>query len=208
MTDNTKSPWPDVPRIVFGPGDPGTLNACIEWVMSRPDRLQGYAEGYRIAARCLHAVAEEQSVSPDRLVFPLAFLWRHHVELMLKDIIARGRALDGGEPTFPEHHRLVDLWNEALGHIRKVGNADRSDIAVVAQNMRELERIDAGSFAFRYPAEKGTGEDALRGVQYINLRTLQEAIEPISNFLNAAISVQSQRAEHLIAEGVRTSGVR
>jgi hypothetical protein len=73
--------WPDVPRVCFGEGDPPLLNAAVGWVQSRPHDMHGYVEGYRKAATALYAYASSRQASPDYLAFPLAFLWRQHLEL-------------------------------------------------------------------------------------------------------------------------------
>jgi len=139
--------WPDVPRLCFGAGSPAHLNACVGWEQTRPDGMLGYVEGYRNAAVALFEASVEKPVSPDFLVFPLAFLWRHHVELALKDIIAIGRQLRGEPWGFPEHHRLLMLWKEARPYVVECGDPSAPEPANVEANIQEFETIAVGHVA-------------------------------------------------------------
>ena len=140
--DHERIAWPDVPRLAFGPGTPGELNADVQWVQSRPQDMYGYIEGYRRAARAVFAFAVETRASPEYMLFPIAFTWRHYLELALKDIIAAARSLVGKEWGFPQGHRLLDLWREARPHIAELGDPTSPELDIVEANICEFERID------------------------------------------------------------------
>src|SRR5689334_21242971 len=84
---------PDVPRLCFGYGDERQLNACVSWVLGMND-FYPYAEGYKRAAAALFETAAARHESPDYILWPMAFMWRHYLELALKDTNLRGRALE------------------------------------------------------------------------------------------------------------------
>ena len=181
--------WPDVPRLCFGPGEPGLLNACVGWVQSRPHEMGGYVEGYRRAAVALYEGAVETNESPDYVVFPMAFLWRHHIELALKDIIAAGRQLAGEPWGFPPHHRLLDLWRDARPHITQCGDPAAPELDNVEANLREFETVDPWSDGFRYPLNRDrTGRSLPNAPEYVNLRVLHDGMEALANFLSAVRS--------------------
>jgi hypothetical protein len=71
-------------------GDDRRYIADVRWVQSRKDFF-GYVEGYRRAAETLFESLEHTPQSPNFMVWPLAFLWRHFIEISLKDIIATGK---------------------------------------------------------------------------------------------------------------------
>jgi hypothetical protein len=48
--------------------------------------LLGYADSYRQAAESLYQARWSAGGTDNLLLFPLAFLWRHHIELTLKGI--------------------------------------------------------------------------------------------------------------------------
>src|SRR5262245_42130618 len=114
-------PWPDVPRLAFGAGYPVNLNANVAWVRSQTRDMYGYVEGYRRAAVAIYDYAVESRSSPDYMLFPIAFAWRHYLEIALKDIIAAGRELAGKEWSYPKGHHILDLWREAHPHIIELG---------------------------------------------------------------------------------------
>src|SRR5262245_29386486 len=155
--DQNSTRWPDVPRTCFGPGMPRHLNACVDWVLSGPHGMTGYIEGYRRAAEAVYESTVRTRTSPEYTVFPLAFLWRHHVELALKAIIALGRELKHEDGRFPEHHGLVNLWRAAKPHLVDCSNAQNPELVNVEANLYEFERIDPASLGFRYPIEKSSG---------------------------------------------------
>lgn len=194
--DEYKFAWPDVPRICFGPGQPRKLNACVGWVQSRPHDMHGYVEGYRQAATVLVEHAEELQASPDYLVFPFAFMWRQHIELALKQIIAVGRELNNEPCGFPDGHKLVNLWNTAKPFVLQTGDPRAPEIATVEANIKEFERIDPYADGFRYPLDRGQAGPSLPNVpDLVNLRVLQDAMEALANFLSAVTSELRRRIE-------------
>lgn len=189
--------WPDVPRLCFGPGDPGHLNASVGLGQARPREMFGYIEGYRKAAVDLLGSVATTDTSPDYLVFPMAFLWRHHLELALKDIIATGRQLVGEPWGFPPHHRLLDLWKDAHPHIVRCGDPAAPELANVEANLTEFETIDPGSDGFRYPLNRDrTGPSLPNAPEYVNLRVLHDAMEALANFLSAVRSELGVRLDY------------
>lgn len=191
--------WPDVPRLCFGPGEPAELNACVGWVQARPHDMFGYVEGYRKAAVALFESTVATNTSPDYVVFPITFLWRHHVELALKDIIATGRQLAGEPWGFPANHRLLELWKEARPHIVECGDPFAPELANVEANLREFGEIDPRSDGFRYPLNRDRTERSLPNApEYVNLRVLHEAMEALANFLSGVRSELGVRLEYVV----------
>jgi hypothetical protein len=163
--------------------------------------MHGYVEGYRRAATAVYDEALRTRTSPEYAIFPLAFLWRHHLELALKQIIATGRMIAGEDWRFPEHHRLLDLWRDAKPHIELVGSLDVPEISHVEANLQEFEKIDPASFGFRYPLQRGTGDRTLIDAPgALNMRVLHEGMEAVSNFLDAVQMGLSVHLEHARTE--------
>lgn len=202
MTDTPESignklgiPWPDVPRLCFGPGEDWRLDANVPWVQAQKD-IYPYAEGYRRAAVVLLDSMPEIEQNPDFLLWPLAFLWRHHIELMLKDIIGKGRLLEHQDAGFPEHHRLVDLWREAKAHIARCGSDDAPELVHVETAIVEFQRVDPGATGFRYPfARKDGGPSLPDAPECINLRALQTTMEGLANFFDCVCAELEMRLD-------------
>ncbi|EFH8745037.1 hypothetical protein GF050_17545 [Escherichia coli] len=65
-------------------------NACLNYM---PDHGTAYTEGYRRAADILINHIDESGRDQDFLVYPVLFLYRHHLELLIKQIIGLALAL-------------------------------------------------------------------------------------------------------------------
>jgi hypothetical protein len=192
--------WPDTPRPPFGPGDPWDhgLNAEVRYVQSRKN-FHAYLEGYRRAAIKLFKSACDEGRGANYYVWPLAFLWRHHIELSLKAVIGSGRALDLRRATFPHGHRLVALWREALPHIIACGSADSPELPNVQSTLEDFERLDPGSDGFRYPlARDGVNASLQDPPHTINLRTLHQSMGAVAQFLTCVRTEMTVRLDSLM----------
>jgi hypothetical protein len=193
--------WPDVQRLAFGPGvrsHPRTT-ANLDWsFLSGNERMFGYVEGYRRAAQAVFSLLDGGLNSPDYVLWPLAFMWRHHLELAMKDIIARGREIQGDEWGFPEHHDLVKLWHEAKPHIVECGPESSPELDNVEAGLVEFQTIDPYADGFRYPVGKRLQRRSLaKAPEQVNLHLLQEAMESIANFFSAVQSQQEVFLDHI-----------
>lgn len=190
-----QSHWPDVPRIAFGPtNDP--YNANLQWVQSRGD-MHAYVEGYRRLAETAFEGAMGQRMSPEYLLFPLAYLWRHYLELALKEAIAMGRVLDGGEWSYPTGHRLELLWAEARPYIAACGADDAPELANVEANILEFVRIDPGAVGFRYPLNvQGTAASLTNAPAQVNVVQLHSTMMALGNFFLCVRSEQTHRIDY------------
>jgi hypothetical protein len=143
-------PWPDHAIHVF---QGGSL-----WGIRGVDTLEGwnlYAEGYRQAAERLYA--DRGNTVNTYLLFPMAFLYRHHVELRIKHMLFVSCEVPG--PPLPINwkldHSLKSIWAELRPRlvsawygipVREVDNVERL--------IQELHEKDPGSFVFRYPTSR------------------------------------------------------
>ena len=186
--------WPDVPRVCFTHEGPPGYEACLSWCLGSGLGERAYVEGYRRAAESFYEHATRcQRMSPDYVVFPLAFLWRHHLELALKDIISTGQGLAGEEADFPKRHNLLQLWRLALPYVVVQGDPNAPELDNVASNIKEFERIDPQATGFRYLQDKkGNGVGLADPPSTVNIATMQEAMVAVSNFLDAVHSCQGR----------------
>lgn len=194
--DDREPAWPDVPRLCFGAGDDHDLNACVSWALGMND-IEPYAEGYRRAAAALFEKAAARSESPEYIVWPMAFLWRHYLELALKDTILRGRALEEEPQDFPKHHRLLDLWKIARPHIERCGSPNSPELPNVEAVIEEFEKIDPGAMGFRYPWARDGERSLPDAPDRVNLRMLHEAMEATANFFDAVRAEMTQRLDYM-----------
>ncbi|HEV3482053.1 MAG TPA: hypothetical protein VGR97_06950 [Candidatus Acidoferrales bacterium] len=65
-----------------------------------------YAYSYKRAGDALALRVEAAREGPETFVYPICFLYRHYVELMLKALASMDRELDGQPPAYPKTHRI------------------------------------------------------------------------------------------------------
>ncbi|MEK7981452.1 hypothetical protein N5I81_028340 (plasmid) [Klebsiella michiganensis] len=85
-------------------------NACLNYM---PDHGTAYTEGYRRAADILIKHIDESGRDQDFLVYPVLFLYRHHIELLIKQIVGLALVLSEEPDTDQykkDNHNLNTLW--------------------------------------------------------------------------------------------------
>jgi len=179
-------------------------NACLNQTWAAP-RI-GYTEGYRRGARLLVEHVIENQRDQDYLVYPIIFLYRHHIELALKNIILRApflidRPLTDVERGHLGKHRLDWLWQDLKPMFAEIckaagwGALDPADIEGIDEYVRQFSALDPDSYRFRY-AQSKRGEPSLPAdVKWINLRHFAETIERCADYLDALDAATSHLEE-------------
>ena len=161
------------------------MNACLNY---SHDMSYCYVEGYGRAADRLVEHVAETARDQDIFVYPIAFMYRQHIELQLQQIIDTGRKLlTKDQSGHPKHHKLLDLWDLAKGLMRQTWAEapDPPEFKLIDHFIQQLSAIDYNSTAFRFPKQK-SGSQSLGSVKHINLRNLSECVHLFSGFLDGA----------------------
>ena len=153
-------------------------------------RLQG-----GLSARCEnpHRLCGQHGREQDFLVYPIIFLYRHHVELMLKRIIRQVPSLIDGrlsekQREHLEKHRLDLLWEDLRGMLPalcKAAGWDEPDVQVagIDNYVRQLSELDADSFSFRYSHSKKGKPSLPKNLKNINLRHFGDLMKRLADYL-------------------------
>jgi len=169
------------------------FNACLNF---QHDMTYGYVEGYKIAAETLVEKIGSSHRNQDFLAYPIVFLYRHHIELLLKGIIDTGRKYLKGESGFPKHHKIENLWPEVKGMARKIIDQDIShECDFVDHVIREMSSVDPDSMSFRYATDK-QGEKAASEVTNFSLKHFSEQISKASEILDNFDNMISISLDH------------
>jgi hypothetical protein len=126
------------------------------------------AQQYFDAANLLVADIEHNRLEDYKLANPILFLFRHWLELMMKEIIGRCR-----------EHDLGRLAKKLNAHLLKRGVEVP---AWVTARLNEMAAIDPLSVAFRY------AEDRIDGEIYVSLPHLKEAMATLNIALSSVAS--------------------
>jgi len=142
-----------------------------------------HVTGYKDAADVLLAHLENTGRDARKLGPPIAFLYRHHLELALKLLARQCGRLLGRDAIAPPSHRLDQLWRLCLSLLLEVsaGTTAADEVKQTTTLIDEFCRADATSEAFRYPEDK-EGYPTLSGE--IDLDRLREVISKVSLLLD------------------------
>ncbi|WP_228273805.1 hypothetical protein [Rhodocyclus tenuis] len=172
-------------QSLFIKGEDSYNNAMLGWTHFPWDI---YAAGYKDAADALVGALAERKASIDSVVYPLVFLYRQGLELQLKLILPLARRLAGKEAVADLQHSLMPLWSELRQHIEQLDPRENDEeLPAIEDFIHQLDSVDPGSFAFRYPMTK-KGEVSLPELQHINVRHLSEVMDSVFMLLGGIYS--------------------
>ncbi|MDF1605900.1 hypothetical protein [Nocardioides sp. YIM 152315] len=154
-------------------------------------------EGFRAAAQIVGERLIEGERVDERLLYPFASLWRHHLELQLKVLLPDLEQLLGEEISDPSiyQHSLTKLWAAVGPKIAQVFPEDDKDRAVVGRVLSQLSTLDPDAQHFRYATHQN-GKRTLSNFRGIDAAAFHQALMNVSSYLDAALN----GAGFLIAE--------
>jgi hypothetical protein len=178
-------------------GIPKDSNVDIGWIRNK---APFYSEGYKTAARELSTDYEKRDIKESAtLIFPIIFLYRHYIELTLKDLI---KEIDSKlnfqrNDKILDKHTLLPLWKEAINQYEKYILENNvlvftSPIKEERSIVKQFNKVDIGSFSFRYPTDK-EGNDCLKEFNYgnsnnhISVDNFKAQIEIVITYLDRMI---------------------
>jgi hypothetical protein len=180
-----KSPSDFAGQQLFIRRDDWHNNAMLGWTHFPWDI---YAAGYKDAADALVGALAERKASLDSVIYPLVFLYRQGLELQLKLILPLARRLAGKEAVADHKHGLMPLWSELRQHLEQLDpGKDDQELPAIEDFIRQLDTVDPGSFAFRYPVTK-KGEVSLPELRHVNVRHLSEIMNSVFTLLGGIYS--------------------
>lgn len=170
---------------LFKKDDDWRNNALIEgpW-----EKWTHYIHGYKRAGDFLCAHMIETERNEQTLIYPIVFLYRQYLELLLKRILQDGFLLLEKEQSYPKTHNLVQLWNQAKAVMGQIweGNKDtKAELQAIGRCISELADLDLESFAFRYPYTKDD-KHSLPDLGAISVKNLADVVTRIGSLLEGA----------------------
>jgi hypothetical protein len=149
-----------------------------------------YAVGFKDAADKVVEAALKDNCHPDLLLAPVAYLYRHYLELTLKYIVSIGVGT-GTTPSAEaclKKHDLKTLWTYTRQIIEAVlPGSNRADTDAVESVVMEFHRMDTSGQAFRYAADS-TGRKHLEAMpEFVSLMRLRNTMDGVANFLGGAV---------------------
>ena len=165
------------------------MTACVNF---STNPAYGYSEGYYRAANILVDWINQNQTNQDTLVYPILFLYRHHLELSLKRILEKAKQLGIRESVVPHGHKLIQLWAETKSLLIQLAGG-KHDIWYdsITDFVAIISEIDPNSESFRY-AVQTDGKQSLEGITHINLDVMYDIMESVSGYLSASIDYMNE----------------
>lgn len=132
----------------------------------------------------------EDWLPPDQFFLPIAYLYRHGVELKLKKLIRIGMELDLIESNDNvlkalKHHNLHKLWNYVRIIIEKYwSEGPKENINAVERIIQELHKIDKSGQNLRYSVDKSGNKTLEKLPKDVQLTHLRDVMDAVFNFLD------------------------
>ncbi len=157
-------------------------NACLNY----SDGWGLYISGYKIAADSLVKKVIRTKRHQDSLVYPIVFLYRHYIELLLKKILLDGYRLLDKTQEVPTVHKLDYLWRECRAILLEIWpEEDTTALDSIETCIKNIMEIDPSSTGFRYPVDKND-KPSLPELTHINIRHLSTTINDTISLLEGA----------------------
>lgn len=151
-------------------------------------RLANYLEFCQLAryylesANALIEITTKDTSKLDVYIYSAVFLYRHSIELLLKDLIWMSNYCLGRGKTFPKNHCLMDLWKILKSNAISLLNSDfpmnKKQINNVETILDKFTKYDPESDSFRYPFDKKMKKPH-SDIHYINVKNLHEQLNQL-----------------------------
>jgi len=169
--------WPDKKKKSLFSERKDWWNAARLEIGSKAEGLSIYSRGYKDAADRLVEYAQTDKTSINLLVFPILFLYRHYLELALKEIIIAATRYLAMEQNDIKGHDLIRLWERVKGLISEANlDIPNTEMSAVANQISQFHKLDESSETFRYPVDN-KGNIFKNLSEYINIENVKEIVD-------------------------------
>ena len=159
-----------------------------------PSDWNARAWGFKRAADILTAHVLATVRGGDLVIYPIIFLYRHQLELSLKEIILQGNGLLDEPIKFKAIHSLRDLWRDCRTVLERIDvSIDIPEAEPVESCIMQLDQLDPQSMSFRYPVTKAGVPTLPASLKSVDLQNLKKTMDRMTLFLDIARETVMQR---------------
>lgn len=159
------------------------------WIANPADKKIIYSEGYKNAALLMMQKCRESESSNNILVYPLVFLFRHFLELRLKELIVVSKELANPDIKLEMNHNIMKLWNQFKMQLLTIEpkTTDEEELKNIERLLNEYHQIDSNSQSFRYPTDKN--DTPSLNLNTIDLENFSNVMEKIMEFFDSRLEM-------------------
>ena len=185
-------PWPGKNDKVFTHGVLGPTQAYLETFKYLFNDIP-IADGFKEAADVIvdYLATGKHTGYPDRLFFPIAYLYRHSIELYLKSLMQDGIDLgilenDEKNEDLLVSHNLHKLWNKVRVVLEEFWSNGDPNTLIAAENIiLQFHHLDESGQSFRYSRDKQSKSNLKEIPTHVDLAELKEVSGGLLSFLDA-----------------------
>lgn len=178
-------------RLFEGDSADWQLNACIShW----GETGYAYKAGFRKAALDIVVKVCAEPVDQDLVIYPIVYLYRHHIELVLKDTIRLGchflqKPLTNSQERKLGYHDLSALWKilrPMLDPVCQAAGADllpQEDMEGLDSYFLQINAHDHDGQSFRYARTRELKRTLGPELRLINIRSFAINMEKLADYL-------------------------
>lgn len=187
MTDR-ELPWPKPGTKAFAPPPDGERKfVFLDWPPYSHDPSY-YADAFKLGADAVVRAAEQGAEHPDRYFYTAGFLYRHFIELSLKQCIQIGSELHEDAQREPFGHNLQALWKDARRYIKLTWpEGPTEDLDAAEQIILEFDQVDHTNEEFRYPVTRDGRASLANAPRHLDLNNLKSRMDEMSSFFMGAM---------------------
>lgn len=166
-------------------------DAILNWFGEPVEKFGAYAQAYRSSASRLLEKSSHDELR-DIGACPVVFLYRHSLELYLKEILICGQKLlhHQGKPTqslediLKSNHNLSKLCDAIKALHSQIAWEWDSELERDMERIKEFDKLDPQSSSFRYPNLKNGSAALGEGFQF-DLQHFSNGMEEVLEKLDA-----------------------
>lgn len=190
MGENNEIPWPSADDVAFASG-PGFRNADVSWLRRVVDD-EALADGFkRMGDYAVAALEQGIETSHERVFLPIAYAYRHSIELALKSLLRRAEQLELADDVAAVlgGHDLGTLWARVRQALEKFfAGDDPAPLLAAERIVLEFTRLDPSGQSFRYARDKKNRSQLESAPSHVDLIELKRVMAGLSNFLDGCAS--------------------
>ena len=179
-----------------------------------------YAIGYKEAADQLVTGMRVGQTADANLAYPVMFLYRHYLELRLKEIVIGLKELGSLSvefdrfnlwPRLPDPqergHRLTYFWDSMLSHWFGAVEEElvtgvvleelEPKYGIINERIKELDEIDRSSEVFRYPVDSKWRPHQISTPNFHELNHVKDVVDAIAYHLDTISGLVYESKEEL-----------
>lgn len=193
-------PWPELGDQAFAPGTGSNRWTNADLRFARLTADDGVlATGFKNSGDLVVRGVVEHRLSTERMFYPVAYLYRHYVELALKDLIRMALLLeltDGAKKALSGHD-LERLWRKARSALEAFFDGDdRTSLEAAESIVLQFHALDKSGQEFRYPRGKDKQPYLVNAPSHVSLEGLRDAVAGLAAFLDGCGTAFSVAIDH------------